>query len=228
LRRQHQRRRPRRRLRVRLGAKLGRDRDRRRHIIRFDDSLQEAAPAITPSGGRDAPEQPERASVRWAENENSRTSPAVPLAWTSSHLGHDDETTAWDDREPRARRRAIGSRLASASVESGSHGPAIAFHATQARRRSSPAPAARSWFRARKRASPSSGVRHSRRTTCEHVVGPGADDRIWRPRALANTSELSLADPPEPSSGLKKKATKRRWGPTCTRIASSLGHAQRP
>jgi hypothetical protein len=82
----------------------------------------------------------------------------------------------------------------------------------QARRRSSPAPAARSWFRARKRASPSSGVRHSRRTTCEHVVGPGADDRNWRLRALANTSEVSLADPPEPSSGLKKRRQKGDGG----------------
>jgi hypothetical protein len=60
-------------------------------------------------------------------------------------------------RRARTSLRAIGCCLAPASVESSSRGPAIAFHVTRSRWQSSPAPATRSSFRARKRASPSSG-----------------------------------------------------------------------
>jgi hypothetical protein len=68
---------------------------------------------------------------------------------------------AWFGRGPGVRRREIAPHRAPASVESSSQAPAVAFHATRARRRSSPAPAARSSLRARKRASPSAGVRRS-------------------------------------------------------------------
>jgi hypothetical protein len=73
---------------------------------------------------------------------------------------------------------------------------AIAFHATRARRRPSPVPAARSFFRARKRASPSSGVRRS----------PGRADT-----ALLGLG-LALASFAQRAPGLNTASSERQCG----------------
>ena len=66
----------------------------------------------------------------------------------------------------------MASALPQTSAAAASHlVDASPIHATQARRRSSPARAARSSFRTRKRASPSSGVRRSLGTRSERGVG---------------------------------------------------------
>jgi hypothetical protein len=64
----------------------------------------------------------------------------------SERLDGRQSATASDEQRARGGAGATP-HLAPASVQSSSHGAAIAFHATRARRRSSPAPAARSSFR---------------------------------------------------------------------------------
>jgi hypothetical protein len=88
---------------------------------------------------------------------------------------------ACNARRAGARRRAIGAPPAPAFVESSSETLATGIDATRALRRSSRAPAARSSFRARKRAPPSQGVGRPLRTICERGLRPGTDDRNPRP-----------------------------------------------
>jgi hypothetical protein len=102
---------------------------------------------------------------------------------------------------------------------SSSRGVATAFHVTRARRRSSPAAAARSSFRARERASPSSGVRRSPRTNWRSPIrGPTRASFRQRlrssasaPAARSTGSVFRHSSPRVPESkGI------RGYPPTCT------------
>jgi hypothetical protein len=94
------------------------------------------------------------------------------------------------------------------------------IHATRARGCSSPAPAARSSFRACKRASPSSGVRCSPRTRCRNHSKHGARYRIeaggavplgcsWHLLPGGSTSApAGSAPPPQPREGSVRELTR--------------------
>ena len=118
-----------------------------------------------------------------------------------------------DGRRGVVHRRAIPARLAPASAESSGELVSAAFHATRARRRSSPVPATRSSFRVRKRASPSSGVRRSLRT-------------IGRERRRRATWTLALADGSERHSARARSSSRGCPFPLgarerCSRAASA-------